>query len=99
MTFRITAERRTGLWRAISRDSANLDECWWGGPPPEREPEVAANVRWHVQPSDSVTFNLPMPPDFDRTVRFARPGVYLLWAESHGCPTKLFSDTLTVRVQ
>lgn len=99
MTFRITAERRTGPWRAISRDSANLDECWWRGPPPEREPEVAANVRWHVQPSDSVTFNLPMPPDFDRTVRFARPGVYLLWAESHGCPTKLFSDTLTVRVQ
>lgn len=97
--LRLSAMREMGPWRAVPRDSANLEACWWGGPPPEREPEVAANVHWHVQPSDSVLFNIPMPPDSTRTIRFARPGVYRLWAESHGCPRSLFSDTLTFTVQ
>lgn len=88
------AERRTGPWRLVARDSAILTNCWWVRPPPAEEREVASSVTWRVDPADSVRFNLPQPPLLVRQVRFSRPGVYRLWAVSPGCPTRLFSDTL-----
>jgi hypothetical protein len=93
------AERRTGPWRLVARDSAMLTNCWWVRPPLAEEREVASSVTWRVDPADSVRFNLPQPPVMMREVRFARPGVYRLWAVSPGCPTRLFSDTLEFTIQ
>lgn len=95
----LTAQRRTGPWRLVPRDSANLEQCWWRRPPEASEPEVAANVTWRAQPADSVTFDSPEPPEMKRRVRFPRAGTYTLTAESHGCPHGLASrDTITIVV-
>ena len=93
------ARRESGQWQAVPKAKAKLADCWWGGPPPVSEREVAASVRWIVAPSDSVRFNLPQPPGMERRVRFARPGRYLLWAQSNGCRVLLVSDTIAVHVR
>jgi hypothetical protein len=92
------AQRRTGPWRLVARDSAVLTDCWWRRPPPADEPEVAANVTWRVAPADSVRFNLPRPPNWEREVRFGRPGQYRLWAVSAGCHTPIVSDTILLEI-
>ena len=95
----LTAQRRTGPWRLVSRDSANLEQCWWRRPPDASEPEVAANVHWRATPAVDATFDDPEPPEMKRRVRFARAGTYTLTAESHGCPHSLASrDTITIVV-
>lgn len=92
------ARRSTGPWRIVPRDQADLTDCWWRRPPPPEEGEVANNVTWRVEPSDSTLFNLPRSPEAERRLRFARPGRYRLWATSHGCRTPITSDTLEVDV-
>lgn len=92
------ARREAGPWQAVPKTAADLTDCWWGAPPPISEPEVAASVTWLAAPVDSVRFNLPEPPAFERRVRFPSPGRYLLWARSHGCRVPLFSDTIVVEV-
>lgn len=95
----LTAQRRTGPWRLVPRDSANLEQCWWRRPPEASEAEVAANVTWRAMPADGVTFDSPAPPEMKRRVRFARAGRYTLTAVSHGCPHALASrDTIRVVV-
>ncbi len=95
----LTAQRRTGPWRLVPRDSANLEQCWWRRPPDASEPEVAANVAWRAMPAEGVTFDSPEPPEMKRRVRFIKPGTYTLTAVSHGCPHDLASrDTITVVV-
>ena len=61
-TLRLHADRHRGPWRRVARDSADLTDCWWRRPPPIDEPEVASGVDWHVDPQDSVRFNIPQPP-------------------------------------
>jgi hypothetical protein len=92
------ARRVAGPWQAVPRGSANLADCWWRRPPPVEEKEVAASVTWHALPFDSVQFNLPRPPAWERLVRFTHPGRYRLWATSHGCGAPLLSDTVAIEV-
>ena len=92
------AQRATGPWQLVPRDSAALSDCWWRRPPPGDEPEVAAEVTWQVAPADSVRFNLPQPPNWEREVRFGRPGRYRLWAVSTGCRTPIVSDTILLEI-
>ncbi len=89
----------SGPWRAIPRDSANLQDCWWRRPPPLVDTAAAARVRWLVEPAESVVFNQPRPPSWERTVRFPRPGTYRLWATAPGCGGPVTSDTVVLVVE
>ncbi len=76
----------------------NLEDCWWRSPPPVNVEEVASGVTWQVEPRDSVRFNLPKPPDWERQVHFGLPGRYRMWAVAPGCETPVVSDTITIEV-
>jgi hypothetical protein len=68
--------------------------------PPEREDEVAASLRWYVEPTDGAVFDswAPRPvPINQRAVKFSKPGVYRLWATSY-VPLDAMSNTLQIRV-
>src|SRR5690606_9684984 len=68
-TVALHVERRTsGQWKQVPLTEAR-GQCWFHTRPPESEPEVAAIVRWSVEPENSVTFNTDYR--FDR-VRLAR---------------------------
>ena len=92
------ASKRAGPWMMVPSAQANLEDCWWRRPPPEEEPEVASGVTWRVLPNDSVRFNLPKPPTWERRVRFGLPGRYRMWAVAPGCNAPLESDTITIDV-
>lgn len=93
------AERRTGPWVAISRDSLDADACWLVSAPPPHEPEVADNVRWLVDPEGDATFNLGLRADRTRQVHFDNPGVYRITAQSASrCFDEFGADTLFVEV-
>jgi hypothetical protein len=78
------AQRRTGPWRRVTRESLAEDACWVVEAPPDVEPDVAASVRWTVEPNVGVSFNLPDPANIHaRSIRFERPGRYRLHATSH----------------
>ena len=72
---------------------------WWRQMPPAYEKEVAANLKWIVEPEGSARFNTDLRMDFMREVRFSKPGVYRLRAvsASYG-PTPVTSKTLTLEV-
>lgn len=92
------ASWEAGPWQLVSRDSADLSDCWWRVAPPRSEAEAASSVTWRVAPSDSVSFNLPQPPAWERRVHFPRPGRYRLWAVAPGCTRPMQSDTLIIDV-
>ena len=90
----------TGDWRRVPYRDIAAGTPWLGYVPPLREKEVAANLRWYVDPADGATFDAlaPRPVPIDqRAVRFSKPGVYRLWATSHA-PLDAVSNTLEVRV-
>jgi len=99
--LRLRASRTaTGPWQKLRFADLPKDAPWIGYIPPEREPEVAANLRWYAEPMDGVEFDNPVTafaPPVDRGVRFARPGTYRLWATSHP-PLDARSNTLQVEV-
>ena len=73
---------------------------WIGYVPPPQEDEVAANLRWYVDPVEGAEFDAAAPkpvPIEQRAVRFAKPGTYRLWADSYP-PIDARSNTLQVEV-
>jgi len=91
----------TGEWRKVPYLDVASGTPWLGYVPPLREDEVAANLRWFVEPDDgTAVFDAwaPRPVPIDqRAVKFLKPGVYRLWATSHA-PLDAVSNTLQVRV-
>ena len=78
------AERATGPWQLVEYESLAVGERWLRQPPPQLESGVEANVRWIVEPSSGVEFNLPTTRELgSRSVRFNWPGRYRVWAQSH----------------
>lgn len=71
-----------GAWKEVKRSSLPEDACWMRRPPPEKEDEVADNIRWIAEPEGSAKFNLGLRPDHTRTVVFAAPGTYRIRASS-----------------
>ena len=91
---------RTGEWRKVAYREISQDSPWLGYVPPDREDEVAASLRWYVEPKDGAVFDAwaPRPvPINQRAVKFSKPGVYRLWATSH-VPLDAISNTLQIRV-
>lgn len=77
------AERRTrGRWRQVSREGLPEEACWLTAPPPDHEPEVAANLRWVAAPPDGARFNVGLREDGAREVTFSAPGTFVLTATS-----------------
>lgn len=97
--LRLHAARRTGPWIRVARASLPENACWLAVSPPDFEREVAATVRWHVEPPHQATFNGGLRPDGTREVVFAAPGTYRLTAVSASwCGEPFGGDTLAVEV-
>jgi hypothetical protein len=94
------ARRTSGPWAAIPRAELQDEPCWQGSPPPQVEPEVADNVRWLVKPDTAAArFNIRYRTDHSREVRFSRPGVYSVTAQSNvSCSVPASVDTLIITV-
>ena len=94
------AVRTSGPWIEVRRDSLPVDACWWASPPEPVEEEVAGSVRWRSTPEEAAEFNLDLRTDGTREVRFSRPGVYDLTAESGAwCTSEPYSAPETIRVE
>ena len=90
----------TGEWRKVAYREISQDAPWLGYMPPEREDEVAASLRWYVEPTEGAVFDswAPRPvPINQRAVKFSKPGVYRLWATSY-VPLDAMSNTHQIRV-
>ena len=81
--FVLKAERRTrGRWKRIAMRQRSPESCYMRRVPPEFEPEVADNLRWHVSPEGAARFNIDNRPDHTRLVVISRPGQYTLTAST-----------------
>ena len=90
----------TGEWRKVPFAEVAPDTPWLGYVPPPTEDEVAASLRWNVDPVEGAEFDASAPkpvPIQQRAVRFSRPGNYRLWADSYP-PIAARSNTLQVEV-
>src|SRR5690606_5650974 len=92
------ATRRSGPW--VLRDSTMTEDppCQQIAPVVD-EDEVASKVRWRVEPEGVAAFNTPGPPDYDRQIRFDRPGRYRIRAVSEGCGAPFESNAIEVVVE
>lgn len=73
------AERSTsGSWTRIRSRELKPDQCWMAALPPQREPAVADNLHWIVEPGGAASFNTDFRPDHTRTVVLSKPGIYTL---------------------
>jgi hypothetical protein len=99
--LRLQASRATsGHWEKVHFSDVPQESAWIGYIPPEHEPEVAANLRWFAEPMEGVEFDSTVPRPvsiLDRAVRFAKPGIYRLWASSHA-PLDATSNSLQIEV-
>ena len=89
-----------GEWRKVPFAEVAPDTPWLGYVPPPTEDEVAANLRWYVDPVEGAEFDASAPkpvPIEQRAVRFSQPGIYRLWADSYP-PIDARSNTLQVEV-
>ena len=94
------AQRSSGPWIKVKRDSLAPDSCWLTSPPADREAEVAGNLRWIVDPPGGATFNIDLRLDQTREVRFSVPGRYRLSAHSSvWCTESYAGNTLSVEVE
>ena len=97
----LRAERtHRGDWKQVEKSTLPAEHCWLGKPPPDREPEVADNLRWEATPPGPAQFNVPYRTDRTREVVFTQPGTYTLESTSvvwcH--PKNVKGKTITVRV-
>jgi hypothetical protein len=74
----LRAERRSrGEWKVVERSSLAAGQCWVSTPPPEREAEVADNLRWTAVPA-AARFNTAYRTDRTREVVFLQAGTFTL---------------------
>ena len=72
---------------------------WWRQMPPAYEKEVAANLKWIVEPEGKAQFNTNFRKDFTREVRFSEPGTYKLYGISSAYgPKPVSSKTIVLEV-
>lgn len=99
--LRLRASRATaGQWQKLRFADVPTSTPWIAYVPPEHESDVAASLRWFAEPMDGVEFDNPVTravSPVDRGVRFARPGMYRLWATSYA-PQDATSNSLQVEV-
>jgi hypothetical protein len=94
------AQRSSGPWIKVKRDSLAPDSCWLTSPPADLDAEVAGNLRWVVDPPEGATFNTDLRLDQTREVRFSEPGRYRLSAHSSvWCTEPYAGNTLSVEVE
>ena len=96
----LRAERRyRGEWKQVERASLRDGQCWLGRPPPEREPEVADNLRWQASPDGPARFNVVYRQDRTREVTFSEPGTFILRASSTVyCGDDVDARPITIKV-
>jgi hypothetical protein len=93
----LSAERRAGPWKRVRRNEVPPGFVPFGKPPPEHEPEVAANLHWMTEPGGAI-FDVPPAPTDKRKVQFPKPGTYQVWARN-AYPTDAKSNVVTVTVK
>jgi hypothetical protein len=96
----LRAERRyEGEWQRVERASLRDGQCWIGRPPPEREREVADNLRWQASPDGSARFNVVYREDRTREVTFSQTGSFALRATSVVyCGDDVTARPITIKV-
>ncbi len=93
------ASRRSGPWVVADETTLPTDACRVASLPPQLELEVAADVRWIVEPAGRADWNVEAREDGAREIRFDAPGTYRLTAESTSwCGDPFLGDTLIVDV-
>lgn len=96
----LSAQRRSGPWRAVQADEISEGSCSLASAPLELEGEVADNITWKVIPEGSATFNTGLREDRTRVVTFDQPGSYRLTAQSASwCGEPFGGDTLEVEIR
>ena len=99
--LRLHATRKSGPWIEKLGSEAPEDGCWTEVARSE-EPEVAALLRWHTEPSGFSGLDVPTlvsGDDRTRTIRFSRAGEYRLSATSAvTCSTEV-SNVVVVSVR
>jgi len=93
----LSAQRRSGPWKAVARDAVPPGFVPFERPPPEHEREVADNLRWMTD-LPGARFELPVGGGHGRKVQFEKPGTYRLWARN-AYPTDAQSNVLTLEVR
>lgn len=91
-----------GGWEQVKRRILPKGSCWVRHPPPEKEIEVADNIRWTVRPRGHAEFNLSPRMDRTRTVAFLAPGKYWISGISAvwcGLPVPTVPETLAVEIK
>lgn len=95
----LSAQRRSGPWRAVLASEVPEGGCSLASPPVQLEAEVADNITWTVLPDGSAAFNTGIREDRKRVVTFDTPGSYRLTASSASwCGEPFGSDTLEVEI-
>ena len=93
------ASRRSGPWVAVGLETLPEGACWLARVPRDPEFEVADNIRWVVDPSESAKFNLGVRSNRTREVRFSELGLYsITGVSSSWCGEDFGGDTLVVEV-
>jgi hypothetical protein len=92
------ASRQSGPWQLKDSTVTGTPACERLSPI-TREFEVASKVEWRIEPEGAVTWNAPGPPDYDRQIRFTRPGRYRVVAVSRGCAGSITSKPVEVVVR
>ena len=96
----LSAQRRSGPWRAVRASEVEEEACSLASPPVELEVEVADNITWTVIPEGVATFNTGIREDRTRVVVFDVPGSYRLTAQSASwCGEPFGGDTLEVEIR
>lgn len=95
----LSAQRRSGPWRAVPAGEVAEGTCSVPSRPPELETEVADDLTWSVYPEGHAVLNTEPLEDRTRTVRFDAPGRYVMTARSESwCGEPFEGDTLVFEI-
>ncbi|TBW58859.1 hypothetical protein EZI54_03020 [Marinobacter halodurans] len=93
----LTAERQSSGFVEV-QEAETKGACSFTSKPPELETNVALNIQWIVEPSNA-SYEFSFSKAGDRTIAFARPGVYTIQARSSlWCPPGILSNKIVVEV-
>ena len=89
-----------GTWNRVEWKDHFVNEAWFGAPPQEFEPEVAANLTWHTDPPGVAKLDccgVVAGDPMKRQIQFLTPGTHKLYATSYP-PIDAKSNVIEVRV-